>query len=96
MKPKPLSITLGLLWAGAMLSAGLAHLFNPGYGTEFLRVMSSVYPGFHGSPTLGSVLVGTIYGLVDGAICGYLLVSLYGAFETPRRRPVQQPMDRAA
>ena len=95
MRAKPLAMTLGLLWGGAMLAAGLAHLFNPSYGMEFLRVMSSVYPGFHGSPTLGSVLVGTIYGLVDGAICGYLLGWLYCVFEV-RRHPVRPAMDRAA
>ena len=40
-------------------------------------MMSSVYPGFHDSRTLGDVIVGTIYGIVDGAIMGLVFSSLY-------------------
>jgi hypothetical protein len=49
------------------------------YGGEFLRVMGSVYPGADTSPTLGRVLLGTVYGFVDGAVAGYLFGLIYGA-----------------
>ena len=39
--------------------------------------MSSVYPGFHTTRTVGEVLLGTVYGFVDGAIGGYLFALLY-------------------
>jgi hypothetical protein len=67
----------GLLWAGALLCTGLANLVWPAYGGEFLQVMSSVYPFFHASGSLGDVLVGTVEGLADGAIAGLLFAWLY-------------------
>jgi hypothetical protein len=39
--------------------------------------MSSIYPGFHDSRTIGEVALGTIYGIIDGAIAGYLFGLLY-------------------
>ena len=52
----------------------------PSYGGEFLRMMSSVYPGADTAPTLGRVLLGTFYGLGDGALAGCFFGLLYGAF----------------
>ena len=48
-----------------MLFTGLINLAAPSYGVECLRLMSSVYPGFHFSRTFRDVLVGTGYGLVE-------------------------------
>ena len=71
--------SLSLLWGGAMLFVGLIHMAAPSYGGEFLRMTSSVYPGADTSPALGRVLLGTVYGLVDGAIGGYIFGLLYRA-----------------
>jgi hypothetical protein len=64
-----------------MLFVGLLHMAVPSYGGEFLRTMSSLYPGADTAPTLGRVLVGTVYGLVDGAVAGWLFGWLYHAFD---------------
>ena len=77
---KSLSLTCGILWGGAMLSVGLVNLAYPSYGVEFLKLASSVYPGYHASLKVMDVLVGTGYGLVDGAIAGLLLGWLYNLF----------------
>lgn len=45
-----------------------------------LHGLSSVYPGFHASRTVLDVLVGTGYGIVDGAVGGYLFAFLYNFF----------------
>jgi hypothetical protein len=42
--------------------------------------MASVYPGYTGEPSFGQVIVGTLYGLVDGAIGGALIAWLYNRF----------------
>jgi len=68
-----------LLWAGAILLAGLINHAAPGYGLNFLQVMSSVYPGFHIN-TMRGILVGTLDGLVDGAVAGLLFAWLYNTF----------------
>jgi hypothetical protein len=43
-------------------------------------MMSSVYPGADTTATFGRVLLGTIYGLIDGAIAGCIFGWLYSAF----------------
>lgn len=77
LSPKALALASGILWGGAILFVGLINLAAPSYGADYLKLMSSVYPGFHASRTFGDVLVGTGYGLVDGAIAGWLLGWLY-------------------
>jgi len=83
MKPslKAMTLSAALLWGGAMLLVGLLHIAVPSYGGEFLRAMSSVYPGADTAPTLGRVLIGTVYGLVDGAVAGLIFSWLYHAFD---------------
>ena len=66
---------------------GLINMADPSYGSQFLQVMSSVYPGADTAPTIGRVLLGTVYGFVDGAIAGLIFGWLYKA---TIRKP-QQP-----
>ena len=77
---KAMALTVGILWGGAILFVGLVSLFSPGYADEFLRIVSSFYPGFHHSGRLGDLLVGTAYGLIDGAIGGVVTAWLYNFF----------------
>jgi hypothetical protein len=77
---KALTLTAGILWAVAVLLTGIANLIWPGYGTTFLQCMSSVYPGYHATRSFGDLIVGTLYSLVDGAICGLVFGWLYNLF----------------
>ena len=72
-----LSITAGLFWGGAILVTGLANLMWPPYGQAFLELAASIYPGYHASSTIGQVITGTLYGLVDGGVAGFLFGWLY-------------------
>ncbi|MBI4004058.1 MAG: hypothetical protein HY353_03470 [Candidatus Omnitrophica bacterium] len=74
---KALAYTGAALWAGSFLLVGLVNLSAPTYGLEFLELMASLYPGYTADRTLESVLVGTGYALVDGAIGGWLFGWLY-------------------
>ena len=74
---RAITIAMGLLGAGCMLVVGIINLFAPGYGADFLRMMSSIYPGFHDSRTWASVAIGTLYGFADGAIFGLIFSWLY-------------------
>ena len=74
---KALAISAALLWGGGILSVGVVNLAAASYGTTFLEMTSSIYPGFHNSRTFLDVLVGTGYGLVDGAIAGLVFAWLY-------------------
>jgi cytochrome c biogenesis protein CcdA len=77
---KALTIACAILGGGCMLLVGLINLADPSYGGEFLRMMSSVYPGADTTRTLGRILLGGVYGFVGGAIGGFLLAWLFQAF----------------
>jgi hypothetical protein len=51
-------------------------------------MIASVYPGFKASGTFIDVIVGTLYALVDGAICGFVFALLYNAFvgKAPKKK----------
>ena len=78
--PKAIALAGAIVWGGAILLVGSINLGWPGYGLSFLQMTSSVYPGFHVSHTFGSVLMGTVEGLVDGAVAGLLFSWIYNAF----------------
>ena len=86
---KAMAITAGLLWALCMFLTGMANLIWPPYGQPFLELMDSVYPGYDAVPKFGEVIVGTLYGLVDGAIGVAVFAWLYnclaGKFATTVR-----------
>jgi len=82
---KAITLSSAILWGCAMLLVGLIHMATHSYGGEFLRIMSSVYPGADTAPTLGRVLLGTVYGFADGAVAGFLFGLLYDSFTGGRR-----------
>lgn len=77
---KAITLSSAILWGLAMLLVGLIHMAEPSYGGDFLRLMSSVYPGADTAPTLGRVAIGTLYGFADGAVAGFIFGLLYDAF----------------
>ncbi|HTP86157.1 MAG TPA: hypothetical protein VMJ34_04385 [Bryobacteraceae bacterium] len=74
---KAIALSSAILWGAAMLLVGLINMADPSYGGAFLRMMSSIYPGADTSATFGRVLLGTLYGFVDGAIGGLIFGYLY-------------------
>ena len=80
---KALALTSGILWGLAMLLMGLANLIWGNYGQQFLQTMSSVYPGYHATRSVAEVVVGTLYGAVDGLIGGAVFAWLYNQFAKP-------------
>lgn len=78
---KALALTGGLIWGIlAMFLSGVANLIWFGYAQGFLDVMASVYPGYNATASFGQVIIGTLYGVVDGAIAGALFAWVYNCF----------------
>ena len=75
-----LALASGILWGLAMLGMGLANLIWANYGQQFLQTMSSVYPAYHATRSIAGVIVGTLYGAVDGLIGGAVFAWLYNQF----------------
>ncbi len=77
LNTKALMIVCAALWAGLFLFVGVANLIWEPYGAGLLQLGASIYPGYEGPAGFGSVIVVTLYALVDGAICGALFGWLY-------------------
>jgi phosphotransferase system glucose/maltose/N-acetylglucosamine-specific IIC component len=75
-----LSLTSGLICGALILIVASAHAIWPSYGGAFLDLASSIYSGYDTSPGIGSIVIGTLYGVVDGAIGGAIFGWLYNYF----------------
>ena len=80
---KAMALAVGILWGGAILFIGVLAMTSPPYGDEFMKLLSSLYPGFHNTGSFGDLLIGVFYGLVDGAIGGLVFAWLYNLFAKP-------------
>jgi hypothetical protein len=77
---KGLTLAGAVITGGAMLVLGIVNMIFSGYAGALLQVADSVYPGYTYGGGFGSVIVGTLYGLLDGAIGGALIAWLYNLF----------------
>ena len=73
---KGLALTAAIFWGVLMFLMGISHLVWPSYGLAFLELVQSIYPGYT-IGGFGSVIVGTLYASVDGAIGGAIFAWLY-------------------
>ncbi len=79
LSPKALALAAGILWALALFLTGVVNLIWRGYGEAFLKMMASVYPGYHAARSIGDLIVGTLYAFLDGAICGLVFGWIYNS-----------------
>jgi len=86
---KALAIAGAIVWGGCCLLVGLANLIWASYGAACLDVAASIYPGYHGPDGFFSVIVLTLYALVDGAVAGAVIAWLYNWAARPKP-PAQQ------
>jgi len=77
---KSLTITLALFWGGTVFIVALLNFLSPPYGKAFLDLVSSVYPGYKVVGSFSSVIVGTLYAAIDGAIGGVIFARTYNSF----------------
>ena len=72
-----LGAATALIWGAAILVVASANLIWPPYGRALLDLAASIYPGYHAGSGAGSVVTGTLYALVDGAVGGAVFAWLY-------------------
>ncbi len=77
---KGLALASGILWGGSILLVGVANLIWPSYGVAYLDLARAIYPGY--GTGFGGVIIGTLYGLADGAVAGAIFAWLYNTFST--------------
>jgi hypothetical protein len=70
--------TAAIIWAVIILLMGIANLIFPGYGVAFLKLVDSIYPGYHfGKWGFGGVIVATLYAALDGLVVGVAFAWVY-------------------
>lgn len=77
-----LAVSAAILAGGTVFVVGVARLVWPDYGLGVLQLAASIYPGYEVGG-FGSVIVGSLYAALDGAIGGALLAWLYNRFSRP-------------
>ena len=84
---KAAAVSVALFWGAVMFLMALANLKWPSYGQAFLDLIASVYPGYKATASFGQVVVGTLYAVVDGAVCGLVFAWLYNLFVGAASKP---------
>lgn len=74
---KSFALAAGILLGAAILLVGIGNIMFPGYGSAFLKLVASVYPGYVHDASYMQVLFGSAYGFVDGVIGGAIFAWLY-------------------
>jgi len=81
-----LGFALSAVWGLIILLCGIANLIWSGYAVEFLKIVDSIYPGYHyGQWGFGGVLVATLYAVVDAWIVGVVFALFYNYFTRGKR-----------
>lgn len=73
---KAMALTCGIFWAVTVLIVASLYCYN-GYGTAFIRVIDSIYPGYDAGKSVGEVAIGTAYAFVDGLVGGAIFTWIY-------------------
>jgi hypothetical protein len=77
---KSLVIAAALLGALCFLFVSLLNLILPPYGGAFLALLTSLYVGYDPMARPVSLIIGTLYSLLAGAVAGALFGWLYNRF----------------
>ncbi len=77
---KALALSAAIIWGLALLIVSSANMIFPGYAVNFLEVVGSIYPGYHPGTGISSVIIGSLYGVVDAGIAAAIFAWLYNFF----------------
>ena len=73
---RAVGFTAAIFWGALMLCIASANAAW-GYGGAFLTLMDGLYPGYTHDGTIWSLIVGTLYAVVDGLVAGVIFGWLY-------------------
>jgi hypothetical protein len=79
LSPAGFAVGAAAIWGAAIFVIGGVNAFVPDYGEPVLALVVSLYPGYDASGTLGDLLLGTGYALLDGLAAGFVFAVLYNA-----------------
>lgn len=74
---KSLIVACAIFEALSFLFVSLLNVIWPPYGGALLAVMMSLYPGYDAAAGPVSIVIGTLYALICGAVAGAVFGWLY-------------------
>ena len=74
---KKFTLSCGILWGLAIFMVSVANFIWPDYGVLFLTIIASIYPGYEATNGIYSIIIGTLYGIVDASIAGAVFAYIY-------------------
>ncbi len=77
---KGLMFATGIGWALVVLVVGVLNKIFPGYGDAYLQVLQAPFPWYEATGEIDDLIVGIIWALVVGGICGIIFAVIYNAF----------------
>lgn len=81
-----LGSTLGIVWGMMAFLTGIGNLALHGYGTAFLKVLESLYPGYTlGKWGFGGVIVLTLYAALDGFVLGVVIAWVHNLLKFEKK-----------
>ncbi len=80
LNAKAAALAGGTISGVVVFLVALLSLASAGYGDAFLGILASFYPGYTADDTIAQAIIGGLYALVDGLICGYVFAWLYNYF----------------
>ena len=74
---KAFALSASILWGTALFVVISSNMIFPGFAVDFLRIVSSIYPGYQHGTGVSSIIIGSLYGVVDAGIAGAIFAWLY-------------------
>jgi hypothetical protein len=81
------ALTAGLLWALSIFFVQTLNALLPPYSGPFLALLSSIYPYYRPEDSYAFVLLGMLYGFLDGAIGAAIFAWVYNQLAETFRSP---------
>lgn len=92
---KALMFASGIGWALIVLVMGILNMIFAGYGEAYLASLAAPFPWYNASGGVGDLIIGIIWALIVGGVCGIFFALLYNAFvgkkkAAPKRAPARK------
>ena len=92
---KALMFASGIGWALIVLVVGIFNMIFEGYGAAYLQTLAAPFPWYTASGQIVDLIIGIVWALVVGGICGIIFALLYNAFTgkkaAPKRAAARRP-----
>ena len=78
---KHFGCAVATVWSLCVFAVGVGNLINSAYGGTLLKVLDSIFPGYHYLKWgFGGVIVATLYAALTSWIAGMVLAWLYNFY----------------